>query len=276
MNRILIVGKGRVGKALSRVFESDVVEVINVSSRLTLAEIKEMYLGVIGSFDLIIWSGRDAGLPNSSENSAVLYHEFLDEIRMTDWNGYFVFISSAGEVYGEVEKLPAKETDLITPISRYGNLKAKHENLLNDLSKSVSVSVLIVRVSNIYEVSLKDPGIVGALLRSLLLKERFELQGGTQTRDFIELNDLVTAVEKLISLHATGIYNVATGHSISINDLVTLSEFFTSNSVLVTRTRKVKGVLYSSVSTAKLEDLLNWKPKPIEYHFAIYKEKHLS
>jgi nucleoside-diphosphate-sugar epimerase len=275
MKKILIFGKGRVGRALSHVLESDIVEVKNVSSRLTLPEIKLGYSEIIGSFDLIIWAGRDAGLPNSSDNSAGLFHELLEEIRKTHWCGYFVFISSAGEIYGEVENPPAKETDPVFPTSRYGNLKAKHEFLLTDLSKSISLSVLILRVSNIYEVSLNDPGIVGALLRSLLLKEKFELQGGKQTRDFIELNDLITAVEKLVSLNAVGIYNVATGHSISINDLVALSEFFTLKSISATRTRKVEGILYSSVSIAKLENLLNWKPKPIENHFAKSKEKHL-
>jgi len=266
MERILIFGLGRVGKAFNSALASNGEKIESVSSRLTFTEINRSLSGGLKSFQTIIWAGRDAGLPTNSDNSSVLFYDLLQEIEKTRWDGYFVFISSAGEIYGEVRSLPAQETDEISPISKYGKLKAKHENLLLNLAKKESFRSLVVRVSNIYEVSLDDPGIVGALLRSALLEDQFKLQGGQQIRDFIELKDLAICVEKLISHEANGVYNVATGHSISIDDLVDKIEDLTLKTITATRDSKDFGINCSRISIKKLEDLLKWKPDPIETH----------
>ena len=266
MEKVLIFGTGRVGNALNYTLASTVERIENVSSRLTLTEINKSLGGGIRSFQTIIWAGRDAGLPTNPDNSSVLFCDLLQEIERTSWRGYFVFLSSAGEIYGEVRNLPAQETDEISPISNYGKLKAKHENLLFNLAKKDSLRVLVIRISNIYEVSLNDPGIVGALLRSALLGDQFKLQGGHQVRDFIALTDLIISVHKLLSYQVVGVYNVATGHSISIDELAAKIEDLTMKTITAKRGNKGVGINCSRISIRKLEELLKWKPNPIEYH----------
>jgi nucleoside-diphosphate-sugar epimerase len=266
VEKVLIFGTGRVGNALNFTLASTVERIENVSSRLTLTEINKSLGGGIMSFQTIIWAGRDAGLPTNPDNSSVLFCDLLQEIERTCWRGYFVFLSSAGEIYGEVRNLPAQETDDISPISNYGKLKAKHENLLFNLAKKDSLRVLVIRISNIYEVSFDDPGIVGALLRSALLGDQFKLQGGHQVRDFIALTDLIISVHKLVSHQVVGVYNVATGHSISIDELVAKIEDLTMKTITATRGNKGVGINCSRISIRKLEELLKWKPNPIEYH----------
>jgi nucleoside-diphosphate-sugar epimerase len=276
MEKILIFGLGRVGKAINFALASNGEKIESVSTRLTFTEINRSLNGGLKSFQRIIWAGRDAGLPTNPDNSSVLFHDLLQEIEKTRWDGYFVFISSAGEIYGEVRNLPAKETDEISPTSKYGKLKAKHENLLLNLAKRESFRILVIRVSNIYEISFDDPGIVGAVLRSALLEDQFKLQGGQQIRDFIELKDLAISVEKLISHEAHGVYNVATGHSISIDNLVDKIEDLTLKTVTATRDSKGFGINCSRISIKKLEGLLKWKPDPIEIHLQKIDKSTLS
>lgn len=263
MKKALVIGMGRVGSAFNREFTANGMEICNVSSQSTFMEIQRDLIFSIQSFSLIIWAARDAGIPTNPSNSSTLFYELLHYIDVTGWNGFFVFTSSAGEIYGEVVNPPARETDPIFPISKYGLLKAKHETLVSDLARKNSFQALIIRVSNIYEIKLNDPGIVGALLRSLLNSEHFELQGGNQIRDFITIDDLATAVVKLVALGATGIFNIASGQSISINELVSFLEAKTLNSIFATRIGKVTGIANSNISVSKLEELLNWKPKSI-------------
>ena len=266
MKRTLIIGLGRLGEALKNRLITTGVETVTFSSRSSFSKLREDPTLNIDRFDYIIWVARDAGIPSNPSNSSIFYYELLGWIDTSGWCGNFVFTSSAGEIYGETTNLGAQETDTLSPASLYGTLKAKHESMISALAHKNAFSLLIIRVSNVYQLDVKDPGIVGAVLRSILDGEILVLHGGHQTRDFISLDDLVTAVIKLCNLHSTGVFNIATGHSISIDNLICVLESYSSKKVISRKISGFNGVIHSQISNSKLVQALSWTPKPFEVH----------
>jgi len=260
MKKALVIGLGRLGEALKNALITNGVETISISSRLEISKLREDHVLDLHGFEYIIWVARDAGLPSNPSNSSKFYYELLEWIAISGWCGNFIFTSSAGEIYGETTDLGARESDILSPSSQYGKLKAKHESMISDLSLKLSFNLLIIRVSNVYQLDLKDSGIVGAVLRSIQFKEIVDLQGGDQTRDFISLDDLVTAVIKLRSIQATGIFNIATGQSISINSLISILENKSSKKVILGKISEVQGINHSQISISKLIGTLKWRP----------------
>jgi len=266
VKRTLVIGKGRIGLAISNSLLNSQMEVHSISSRSNLTQsLAELSLE-LSNFDIVIWAARDAGLPGNLSNCSEFYYDLLKLIAITSWSGYFVFTSSSGEIYGEVNTSGALESDATAPISKYGHLKAVHEKMLMVLAQKNSFRLLILRISNVYQLDLSDPGVVGAILRSVLQGELLELSGGYQTRDFISLSDLAIATTRLIALEKTGVFNVASGNSISVNELVSILE---SKSQKLIGRRKIldfKGICNSYISNLKLCQALDWAPKSFAEH----------
>ena len=85
---------------------------------------------------------------------------------------------------------------------------------------------MIARVTNVFTVDKNDRGIIGSVLRSIENRENFVLQWGFQTRDFICLEDLTTILVQLISLKQQGIFNIGSGVSLYMFDVIGKFEHF--------------------------------------------------
>ena len=261
MKRALVIGQGRIGRAIGNSLVTHQIDVHLISSRLNFSQsLRDIYFE-LSDFDIIIWVARDAGLPSNPNNCSNLFYDLLKLIEFTRWSGFFVFASSAGEIYGEVNTSGALESDSISPMSMYGHLKAIHEKKIMALSEKNSFKLLILRISNVYELSLNDSGIVGAILRSILRRELLEISGGSQIRDFISLSDLAIATTRLIISQKTGVFNVASGESISINKLETILENKCQRKVDRKQIVAFEGIRNSRISNLKLRQTLGWEPK---------------
>ena len=135
-----------------------------------------------------------------------------------------IFVSSGGAVYGETDA-PADEAGPTAPTSYYGIHKLAAEGHVA-LS---GVPYAIARPSNVYGAR-QSAGLEGAVVASFLAQARdtgvLTIHGdGLQTRDFIDVRDVVAAIVHLgQSDLPSGIWNVATGRSITILDLATVIE----------------------------------------------------
>ena len=135
-----------------------------------------------------------------------------------------VFVSSGGAVYGETT-VAAEEGGPTAPTSYYGIHKLAAEGHVA-LSR---VSYAIVRPSNVFGAR-QSAGLEGAVVAAFLDGARgtgvLTIHGdGLQTRDFIAVRDVVAAIALVGEPDLpSGIWNVATGRSITILDLATIVE----------------------------------------------------
>ncbi len=139
-----------------------------------------------------------------------------------------IVLSSSAAVYGENPVSP-KTTDLKPdPKSPYGSTKLEGENLLNEYNKKFGMGAISLRYFNVFGPR-QDPksqyaAAIPIFIQRALKDEPIIIYGdGLQTRDFIFVKDVVEA-NILAAKNETvnGVFNVATGNAITINDIAAM------------------------------------------------------
>lgn len=135
------------------------------------------------------------------------------------------FLSSAGAVYSPGEELK-RESDPGEPTSPYGMSRRMGEEYLEYYRRVHGLSTHSLRCANIYGRLLprsRGQGVVSAAFWSALTGKPFTLYGdGRQTRDFIHVDDFVTATLDLLESgrDLPGRINIGTGVGSSIVDVL--------------------------------------------------------
>jgi len=125
----------------------------------------------------------------------------------------FIFASSGGAIYGECRE-PAKETYPTKPYGVYGLTKLEAEEFI---LKCTELTAVILRYANVY-----GPrglhGVIPAFTKAANKGLPLTIYGdGEQVRDFIHVMDVARA--NVLALEHEGIFNIASGRSMSINEL---------------------------------------------------------
>jgi len=137
-----------------------------------------------------------------------------------------IIYSSSCAVYGDSDALPLKETTLPEPKSPYAVSKLAAENYCKVYSEIYGLKSVSLRYFNVYGPK-QDPfsdyaAVIPKFISRVLQGENPIIYGdGEQTRDFIYVKDVVRA-NMLVMEKGEGVYNIASGKSVSINELARL------------------------------------------------------
>jgi UDP-glucose 4-epimerase len=180
----------------------------------------------------------------------------------------FVFASSAA-AYGEPKQLPIKEDHLLDPTSVYGATKVAGESLVSAYANLKKIeSGISLRFFNIYGKgqSPEYAGVITKFIERLSKGVAPVIYGdGKQTRDFISINDVVGAVLLAIKLgdkiSPYDVFNIATGKSISINELAQLMISLSGYDLQPIYEEERKGdIKYNEVDITKSRNILSFVP----------------
>jgi len=140
---------------------------------------------------------------------------------------HFVFISSCA-VYGEAEHLPISEEEPTRPLSPYAESKLEAERKCREFYAKHGLRTTILRPFNVYGPGMRNDqygGVIAKFIERLQSGKPPIIYGdGTQTRDFIHVQDIVTAMMMVMGDEkaAGQTFNVATGIPTTINQLAQL------------------------------------------------------
>jgi len=178
----------------------------------------------------------------------------------------FVFISSCA-VYGEPEYLPVDETHPTNPISPYAESKLLGERHCLDFHKKRLLMSVVLRLFNVYgpRQGVNDySGVITKFIDRSKRKMPLIIYGdGSQTRDFVNVHDVVEAVLKALETEkAEGeTFNIGFGVATSVNKLaqhiLDLAGLNLGISYEQSRAGDIKET-YADIS--KAEKLLGYKP----------------
>ena len=174
-----------------------------------------------------------------------------------------VIFSSSSAVYGNQESLPLVETLPVYPDNPYGLHKSVSEQYMRLFTELYGVQTVCLRYFNVYGPGM-DPegGYALAIPRFLLLHAKGEpltITGdGTQTRDFIHVQDVVRAQIRACECEAVGkgeVINIGSGRSISMNELAALI----GGECTYIPARPEARHMLADITRAK--ELLGWEPQ---------------
>lgn len=135
-----------------------------------------------------------------------------------------LYLSSGGAVYGEKQMKTISENELCYPVSSYGVVKLTIENYLRLYQKQFGIDYLILRVSNPFGKfhSSDKQGVINIAIRKSLRGEDVEVWGdGTQSKDYILVDDLVAIIFQLVKLNVINkTINVGSGKSYQLNRIL--------------------------------------------------------
>jgi UDP-glucose 4-epimerase len=172
--------------------------------------------------------------------------------------------ASSGAAVGAVEP-PIHEEVVPRPVSPYGASKLAGEAYCRAFAASFGMDTVALRFSNVYgPFSTHKGNAVPNFIKQCLNGEPIIIYGdGSQTRDFIHVDDLCDAILK--SVIAGGIagevFQVATGKETSILDLATLVEEATGGTGEIRFEPRRSGEVHRSlVDISKARRVLGFEP----------------
>ena len=176
-----------------------------------------------------------------------------------------IFASTGGAIYGEQVRFPADEEHPTNPLSPYGISKLSVEKYLSFYSNVHHLTTIVLRYANVYGPRQRPDGEAGVV--AIFGEKMFKggtptINGdGTQTRDFVYVEDVVRANLLALNCPASETFNVGTGKEHDVNFIFReLKRHLSPDCAEHHGPAKAGEQKRSVISPAKIARMLAWKP----------------
>lgn len=172
-----------------------------------------------------------------------------------------IYASSGGLSYGEPQNLPTTEEHEMKPVYPYGISKHSFEHYLELYNQLYGLEFVTLRYGSVY-----GPRATGGVIKNFLeaIKDKEEpviFGDGSQTRDFIHVEDVVEANIKALR-NGSGFYNIGTSTETSIEELWELiSDITNYEKEPEYEERWLGDIDRCKLDYSKAEKELNWTPE---------------
>ena len=249
LKKIVLFGaSGFIGSSIYKYLQrSNCVEVVGYSSAdcdlLNHSDVTRVLSSCDYETSVVLCSAITRSIEDSWDamlKNITMIHNFATAIRNSGLRS-IIFMSSV-DVYGmPPQTLPVHENTRLNPIGYYGLSKIICEEILR-IEPACKCPISILRIPGIYGAGDGFKSIIGRFVKKVVRHETIQVLGeGSANRDYVEVGDLCRVVELFLLQRFSGIVNIATGTSITINELITtigelggirpVVEFVTENKV---------------------------------------------
>lgn len=177
-----------------------------------------------------------------------------------------IYLSSGGTVYGSPKTNPVLETHDTNPICSYGIVKLAIEKYIETYAHNEGLLPIILRPSNPYgprQGHKNVQGVIPTFMGRVLNQEKIQIWGdGSVKRDYFYISDLARICLLAAESEQCGIFNVGSGSSISLNEIMSMIEIATQTKARVeylpARSFDVKEI---ALDINKAQAAFNWCPE---------------
>ncbi|MFQ6027519.1 MAG: NAD-dependent epimerase/dehydratase family protein [Dehalococcoidia bacterium] len=176
-----------------------------------------------------------------------------------------VILSSSSAIFGETQYVPMDENHPKDPVSPYGLSKLAAEKYCLILGQEYELSVCCLRYFNVYGVNQYfNPygNVLPIFVERALEGQSLTIYGdGNQTRDFIDVKDIVRANLLAMESGAQGAFNIGTGIATTVNELTKhLLDAFDYPIEVVYAPPRAGEVLHSLADISKARHEMSFSP----------------
>ena len=223
-------------------------------------------------FDMVLNFAAQAGIMYSTINPNAFIHSnitgFLNVLECCEEHNVTLIYASSSSVYGNNRKLPFSETDTINePKNLYAKTKIINEYLAKMYSEHFNTRTIGLRLFSIYGTFGRPDMAYMLFAKAILNSSPINVYGdGTTKRDYTFIDDLTTAIEKIIAYSFKSntkneIFNIGSSNPISLLELIKVLE----NQLGIKAIKKFLPQRHEEIDTtfadcSKLEKCINYKP----------------
>jgi nucleoside-diphosphate-sugar epimerase len=181
----------------------------------------------------------------------------------------FIFFSSC-YVYSGNKRKVLNENLKIKPIEALGKSKKNSENLFYKFSKITKQKIIILRLFSVYGKGVKKTHYLYKLINLFKnkIKKHLLIKGPNIKRDYINISDLIAAIQKILNFKVSKykknfyIFNISTGQTITNKNIVLcLKKILKSKKIIsYKRINNLNNLSFASSNT-KFKKFYKWYPK---------------
>lgn len=226
-------------------------------------------------FDYIILLGAVASVADSVANPYTTHLinqeaniNVYEVIRKNKLKVKKVLFASSAAVYGNNPELPKKETSPIEPLTPYAIDKFASERYAMTYGKLYNIPTVATRFFNVYgpKQNPNSPysGVLSIIHECLKNGKEFTVFGdGEQVRDFTYVDDVTEAVVGLLYSSAKwDVYNVATGKTVTLNEVIAAFKHAMGKELTVKYEQERTGdIKVSAADISKISREIDYQPK---------------
>lgn len=177
-----------------------------------------------------------------------------------------ILASTGGAIYGEAEEVPTSENYPTYPLSPYGIHKLTLEKYLNYYYQVYGLNYTILRFANVYgprQFKGGEAGVIAIFTENAVSGQESLLFGdGLQTRDFVYVDDVVSALAAALEIDCRGEINIGSGREIDLQMVIKSIEIALGAPLKIKeQPAKAGEQRRSALSSQRAQTVLNWSPQ---------------
>lgn len=226
-------------------------------------------------FDIVCNFAAQAGVTYSTINpDAYIHSNILGFINVLEcckeYNCKLIYASSSS-VYGDNKKLPFSENDpILIPKNLYAKTKLNNEYLVQMYSDHFGMQTIGLRLFSVYGAFGRPDMVMMLFTKAMLNNLPLNIYGdGTMKRDYTFIDDVVTAIEKIIDYHSENksnyeIYNIGSSNPVSLLELIEkLEKQLGIKAIKNFLPQRAEEIDITFADISKLEKVIGYKPDTI-------------
>ncbi len=252
--RLIIDGSsGFLGKSIFNYFlQKDNYQLIKLNKEITSnIDSKKKYILVIATG---LFNGSITDLVHSNILRPLQVLTKLDRVISK------VILLSSGAVYGSKYNNPrSMEYDILKPYDLYSSTKSTIENLIQLYVSENNLRLTILRLPVVYSAN-NPKGVLPTMISSYSKNRSITVyDSGKSVRDFLHLKDFLMALNNIIELDITGIYNISSEATYSMLELASI--IVNEQSEIKISEKKPNSLEKLSLNYSKAINDFSFKPK---------------
>jgi nucleoside-diphosphate-sugar epimerase len=166
-------------------------------------------------------------------------------------------------LYGNQGTLPINENADIFAMNPYAFSKRLAEEACEFYVNCFNISVVVLRVFNVYGPGQREPFLIPTIVRQVLSASSSVYVKNLYTkRDYIYVDDLISLALKVFQLDGFHVFNAGSGLSYSVLDLIQQIERILCRRIEITSSEeyRINEIVETKADISKAFGKVGWKP----------------